>query len=188
MRITPHEVHVNDPDFFSDQLFSFGANLDRYSEATKQFGIPDSTLFTVPHDLHKLRRAALAPFFSRSMVFQLEDVITAKVNKLCSRIQEFAGTQRPIDLGLAYRCLTTDVVTEYALAESYSQLDTPDFSVQWFRALRDSGEVALLAKHIPWLLPLMNSLPLWLVAILNPEMAKSLAKSKVRTSKGKPDV
>jgi len=55
--------------------------------------------------------------------------------------------------------------------------------VGWFRALRDSGEVALLVKHIPWLLPLMNRLPLWLVTILNPEMAKSLAKSKVRLTR-----
>lgn len=154
--------------------------MDRYPEATKQFGIPESTLFTVPHELHKLRRAALAPFFSRSTIVKLEDVIRGKVEKLCERMQAFMKTGEPLELALAYRCLTTDVVTEYALGESYHQLDSPDFSDKWFRALRDSGEVALLAKHVPWLLPLMNSLPLWVVKILNPEMAQSLAKNKVR--------
>lgn len=179
VRITPHEIHVNDPDFFSDELFSFNAKLDRYPEATKQFGIPDSTLFTVPHELHKSRRAALAPFFSRSTITKLESVIRGKVEKLCERMQTFIESQEPLELALAYRCLTTDVVTEYALGESYHQLDSPDFSVQWFEALRDSGEVALLAKHVTWLLPLMNSLPLFIVKMLNPEMGKSLAKNKV---------
>ena len=108
-------------------------------------------------------------------------MIHSKVEKLCSRTRDHRGANQPIDLGLGFRCLTTDVVTGYAFAESYDLLDSSDLSPGWFRALRDSGQVALLAKHMPWLLLFMNSLPLWLVKILNPEMSTSLAKSKIWT-------
>lgn len=82
------------------------------------------------------------------------------------------GSQGAEIAGVAYRWSTTDVVTDYALAESSDQLGTPDFTIQRFRALQDSGKVALLAKHTHWLLPPMNSLPLSLVTIPNPDMAK----------------
>jgi len=112
-----------------DQLFSFNAKLDRYSEATRHFSIPDSTLSSISDDLYKIRRGARAPFISRSMIFRLEDNTTAKVKSSWSKVQEYAGTKQPNDLGLASRCLTTNVVTECALAESYNQFDTMDFSV-----------------------------------------------------------
>ena len=111
----------------------------------------DATVFTVPHDLHRLRRAPLASFFSRSVVSQSQDLIRNKVEKLCSRITEFQGTKQPIDLSLAFRCLTTDVVTQYALSKSYGLLDTPNFSPAWFKAVLESGEFALVGKHFPWL-------------------------------------
>ena len=121
------------------------------------------------------------PFFSKSMIIKLDDMIHSKMEKLCSWTRDHRGANQPIDLGLGFRCLTTDVVTGYACAESYDLLDSSYLSPGWFRALRDSGPVALFDKHMPWLLPFMNSLPLWLVKILNPEMATSLAKSKIWT-------
>ena len=114
----------------------------------------DATVFTVPHDLHRLRRGPLASFFARNIVSQSHELIRNKVEKLCSRITEFRGTKQPIDLSLAFRCLTTDVITQYALSKSYGLLDTPDFSPGWFRAVLESGEFALVGKHFPWLVSL----------------------------------
>lgn len=151
VRINPRELSIDDPDFLLDEVFAFKSKLDRYQGATKHFAMDDATVFTVPHDLHRLRRGPLASFFSRSMVSQSQDLIRNKVEKLCSRITEFQGTKQPIDLSLAFRCLTTDVVTQYALSKSYALLDTPDFSPAWFRAVLESGEFALVGKHFWWL-------------------------------------
>ena len=139
----------------------------------------DATVFTVPHDLHRLRRGPLASFFSQTMVSQSQDLIRNKVEILCSRIAAFRGTKQPIDLALAFRCLTTDVVTQYALSKSYGLLDTPGFSPAWFKAVLESGEFALVGKHFPWLIPLIQRLPSWLITKLNPEMGRFLAYSEV---------
>lgn len=151
VRINPHELSIDDPDFLLDEVFAFKSKLDRYEGATKHFAMSDATVFTVSHDLHKLRRGPLASFFSRSMVSQSEDLIRNKVGKLCSRITGFQGTEQPIDLSLAFRCLTTDVVTQHVLSKSYGLLSTPDFSPAWFEAVRESGEFAVVGKHFPWL-------------------------------------
>ena len=179
VRINPNELHVHDPDYFVDGISSFSAKLDRYEGATRMFGILESTLAIVPADLHKLRRGSLAPYFSRTKITRLQGLIQRRVEMLCFRIREFADTGGIINLGLAFRCLTIDVIAEYALSQSEDYLNTPDFSPLWFQALRDLGEVAHLVKHVPWLLPLMQNLPLWLVSISNPEMARSYKKSQV---------
>lgn len=173
-------MHVDDP-LFSDDLFSFRAKLDRYEGATRQFGMDDATVFTVPHDKHKARRGALAPFFARNIVSlsSYQDMVRNKVEKLCFRIEQFRGNKQPLNLGLAFKCLATDVISEYALGTSYDLLETPDFSAPWFESQRATGESVLTAKHFPWLIPLVGHLPSQLITTLNTEMGKTLARGKV---------
>lgn len=180
MRIKPYELHINDP-YFSDDLFSFKAKLDRDVGATQHFGMDDATVFTVPYNEHKYRRAALAPFFGRNMVLtpNCTNIVTRQVERLCSRIEEHRGTKQPMNIGLAFKCLATDVISEYALGNSYDLLDTPDFSAAWFEAQRGTGEYVLLGKHFPLLIPLLRRLPSALITLLSPEMGKSLARGKV---------
>lgn len=181
VRITPCELHINDPSF-CDEMFSFRAKLDRDVNATQQFGMDDATVFTVPHDSHKIRRSALAPFFGRNVILTSSygSIITRKVEKLCSRIQEHYKTRQPMNLGLAFKCLATDIITEYALGYSYDLLDTPDYSAAWFEAQRGAGESVLFGKHFPRLIPLLRSLPCWLITRLSPQMGKTLIRGKVR--------
>ena len=180
VRITPHELHINDPSF-TDDIFSFKSKLDRYAGATQYFGMDDATVFTVPYDKHRLRRGALAPFFGRNMFLtsSYANIIQGKVEKLCSRIEKHRETKQPMNLGLAFRCLATDVITDYALGDSYDLLDAPDFNAAWFEAQRGASEIVLLCKHFPWLMPLLRYLPSWLATLLSPEMGKSLARGKV---------
>ncbi|KAL6721586.1 hypothetical protein ACLMJK_000690 [Lecanora helva] len=179
VRITPHELHINDPSF-SDEIFSFRAKLDRYEGATQHFGMEDATVFTVPYDKHRLRRGALAPFFARSVVStpNYASIIRNKVEKLCFRLEQARTRAMPVNIGLAFKCLATDVISEYALGASYNLLDTPDFSAAWFETQRSTGEFVLLGKHFPWLIPSLRRLPTWLITLLSLEAGKSLTRGK----------
>lgn len=136
-------------------------------------------MFTVPSNLHRLRRGPLVSFFSRIMVSQPQELICNKVEKLCSRIKEIQGRKQPIDLSLAFRCLTTDVVTQHTLSKSCGLLDTPEFSPVWFIAVLKGGEFALMGKHFPWLIPLVRGLPSWLAIELSPMMGRFVANAEV---------
>ena len=84
-----------------------------------------------------------------------------------------------MNLGLAFKCLVTDVISEYALGTSLDLMDTPDFDVAWSKAQRRFGEFALLGKHFPWLIPLLRRLPSWFITMLSPGMGKLLGRMEV---------
>jgi hypothetical protein len=69
VRINPHELHVSDPDFY-DVLY--GGKRDKYPWSTDVMEVRGAMFTTVEHDLHRRRRAPLAPFFSASAIRRYE--------------------------------------------------------------------------------------------------------------------
>lgn len=105
------------------------------------FGTPRAAVGTTSHELHRLRRGALNPFFSKRSVTQLEPAIRANVELLLSRLQDFAGSQQPINLMDAFTCLSADIIGSYAFGQSYEFLHSPDFCPGWHKLMvvRDTG-------------------------------------------------
>lgn len=58
----------------------------------KAFGADDSTFTTVSHSVHRMRRAALSPFFSKAQVRKLQPVIQERVDAVLHRIEGFKET------------------------------------------------------------------------------------------------
>ena len=57
---------------------------------------------TLRHDLHRKRREALNPFFSKKSVTSLEPIISQKVQQLQHRLEDHAKQQTPINLSDVY--------------------------------------------------------------------------------------
>lgn len=102
IRINPHEVHCSDPDYFGE-IYTQTKKRDVWSWAKKGFGIDVSTLTTINHDLHKRRRAALNPLFSKQRIVRLQPVIQEKLDFLLERIWNAgqAGNEVNVKLGVA---------------------------------------------------------------------------------------
>lgn len=98
-------------------------------------------------------------------------MISYMVEKLCGRIEEGRKSGQPLPMRQVYMCLTTDIITLYALNRSWNHLDSPDFSPFWVETLKATVEVASLAKYFPWTLPLTQALPMSAVKAMNPGMA-----------------
>jgi hypothetical protein len=94
---------------------------------------------TIGHELHKLRRAALNPFFSTQSVRKLQPVIEERVDRLLSRLYEYGKTSKePVSIMYPFSAFTNgeyweaitpilsfneadhflDVINEYAFARS----------------------------------------------------------------------
>lgn len=173
VRINPYELHVNDPDYY-DELYNF-KKYDKYGWHVQQFGHPASSANTVTHQLHKMRRGAIAPYFSRGMILRLEkDVIQKTVEKLCKRIEDFQTSKRPLPIGTAYRAFTTDVITDYTMGTSFNFLDRPDFYEKWFDEFLENVRLVHTVTHYPWLPGFAKRLPLWLRGLLLPKTAQLL--------------
>ena len=167
MRINPYELHIIDPDYYND-LYASSRELDKYRWWTNLAGADGSGFSTVPHDLHRLRRGALNPFFSVRAVTQLEPIIKAKVEKLSARFAGLAQTGEVVRLDAAFMALTMDIICDYAFANDRRYLDEPDFKLLWKQTIIGAFEGGALGRQFPWMLPLMKRLPISVVAAMNP--------------------
>lgn len=64
----------------------------------------ESALATIDHDLHKLRRAAINPFFSMQSVRKLQPAIEERVDALLDRLRNLP--QKPINLMYPFSAFT----------------------------------------------------------------------------------
>jgi hypothetical protein len=103
IRISPYEINIADPDFY-DTLYSssLATRKYRWSWYTAGLGLPDSTLGTVEQALHRRRRAALSPFFSKQNVRKLQPVVEERVVTVASRLEQLAATGEIVPINLAF--------------------------------------------------------------------------------------
>ena len=167
VRISPHEVHIRDANFFL-QLNSNTSSLDKYEWYYDFIAAPLATAVTTSHELHRTRRLALARHFSTANVAKLEPLIQNCIAKLVSRLDEHRLQGKVVDLSNAYRCLTTDVVTEYALPRSRLMLSSPDFAAGYNRVLRNFSNIAMWNRHFPIIFSIFQALPRWVIATIDP--------------------
>ncbi|KAF3480353.1 cytochrome P450 [Arthroderma uncinatum] len=81
VRINPCEIHICESDFYDTLYASGGPNRKRNKwtwDTIGAAGVTDSALSTVNHDHHRMRRTALAPFFSMQNVKKLQPIIQEK--------------------------------------------------------------------------------------------------------------
>ena len=124
---------------------------------------------TVDHDLHRLRRAAINPFFSKQKVAQLQPVVQRLADKLCRKLERIRDTDEVVPIECAFDAFTMDVITEYSLDETFGYLDQTGWSSDFRELERAFGEMGYRQKLFPPLLDIMNSLPDWFVLWMHPK-------------------
>ena len=171
IRISPYEVHVNDPEF-QDKLYRQDGRWNKYGFAYESLGNPLSMHGTLDHYAHRMRRAALNPFFSKQKISSLTPIIQAQIEKLSSRLDGFVDSGKVVPIGAAYSAFTMDVVTDYILEKSYGNLDCEDFNTEFVTTIADLGFVWRAGKHIRWLSMLFYNAPMWAVRMTSPSMIR----------------
>lgn len=105
IRINPYEIHISDPEFFNT-IYSQTEKRDAWGWRKKGFGIDVSTLTTLAHDLHRKRRSALNPLFSKQRIVKLQPVIQHSVDALVERVRLCGLNDQVINLKLGFAALT----------------------------------------------------------------------------------
>jgi cytochrome P450 len=94
VRINPYELHISDPEFYDTIYASAASGLkrDRWDWSHRYLGIPGTSLLTVDHDHHRLRKSAFGPFFSTASVRKFQPIIDRTVDRMMERFQDFQST------------------------------------------------------------------------------------------------
>jgi len=163
--------------------------------------------------VHKPRRLAINPFFSRSSVIRLEPYVQQHIRKLCEKISEYGKQDRVLSLRNAMVAVTIDIVTEYcecllpvfwfffglplltrrtAFGKPVNALDIPDFAPNWEQMMNGVTEAVPVAKSFPGIVQFMQALPLEAVRFMDPLMGaffdySNVVRAQVRAARGQWD-
>lgn len=148
----------------------------------RMFATTTAAFSTVSHELHRIRRGVLAPFFSKSSVQQLQPVVRSIVDKMISRLQALRGSGTNVNLIDLYACLTGDIISQYAFARSYNLLDSPDFAPHWNALWMGTGRNGHIVKQFGWLVPMMRRMPAWVVKLVAPDTLRIFNMQTVMNS------
>jgi cytochrome P450 len=81
--------------------------------------------------MHRLRRSALNPLFSKQSVGHLEDTVKLSINRLYSRLFLAAESRLPVNLSDAFTAVSGDVISSYTFGKSYDLVEQDDFAPEW---------------------------------------------------------
>jgi cytochrome P450 len=166
VRISPDEIHLSDPENY-EKIYYIGSKApSKASYFYSAFGLKTAGFGTLSNELHRVRRGALNPLFSKKAVLQLEDVVQSKVEKLLRRAKEKLARGESVDLHHGFRALSVDIITDYAFDNCYNQLDSPDFASEYFHMTRQLLPRGWFLQAFPLLLPITN--------LITPNMAKRI--------------
>ena len=183
MRISPFELHVNDPSFY-EQLYRQEGIWDKYKWMNHGFAAGHSSTFlTVGHALHRRRRAALNPYFSSANVAKRQYIIQTHTRELSERIRGEIQAGSTFDLGDALSATSIDIATDYIVGRSYKCLESADFNRGITNMIRAHGEIWRRSKHIPFVGPAMVAMPLKMLEVIaNPEGREFISYLRVDSS------
>ncbi|KAK4505824.1 hypothetical protein PRZ48_003789 [Zasmidium cellare] len=177
IRITPDEIHIQDPPFW-ETLYVKHNKSSKYEWTAGRFGNSGSVFTTSDPTLHKIRRIPLNYMFSRKAILGFESAVQAKMDIMTRGLKRFHETGAVCKISEAYSAFAGDVVTQYSFGFDYDHLSLegfPDSFHDAFMAVSAFGHVAL---QFPWMHSLLNSLPDSWNKAMNPPLAKLLDLQK----------
>ena len=133
VRISPDELHINDPSFLPELMPAGGRRRDKYSRMIQVFGFSQAAGATADHNLHRTRRAAMSKMFSKESVRRLEPIMRTNLDKLLVRLSEFQENGKEISLLPMFGAFTNDVISEYAYGFSLNWVQAPEFNKVFFQ-------------------------------------------------------
>ncbi|KAL8791162.1 MAG: hypothetical protein Q9195_006001 [Heterodermia aff. obscurata] len=168
IRVSPWEIHVQDVDFLDDIYAPSYRRREKYAFQTRTLKVPMSVGGSMTHELHRKRREALNPFFSKRSVVALGPMISTKVDLLCASLERHAENGTPINLSDIYYAFAHDVVSQYSFGQDNSLLKD-EYRASALRL--HLSELLLGVKfnqHFPWVVDMLDLLPFFLAKHIMP--------------------
>lgn len=164
IRINPDEVHINDRDYW-DKLYTMtNGRTEKTPSTAETFGpfaavrqplclfrkadklTRRQAIGTQSHELYRIRRAPLNPFFSKKSVNDLTPVIRRPLEILCQRLDPASKTGETQNMKYFYNALTPDIINTYCFAREPESVVKPDFNRKSFDDVDGFLYVSLLVS------------------------------------------
>ena len=130
IRVSPWEVHVQDVEFLDDIYAPSYRRREKYAFQTETLKVPMSVGGSMNHELHRKRREALNPFFSKRSVVALGFMISSKVDLLRASLERHVNDGTPVNLSDIYYAFAHEEVSKISRVNSRLSKEQCRFSIQ----------------------------------------------------------
>ncbi|GIJ99636.1 hypothetical protein Aspvir_003637 [Aspergillus viridinutans] len=175
-----------------------GRRANKSPSLTKFFGLDDSLFSTIDHDIHRMRRTALLPFFSTQYVRKMQPDVQERLDVMFKRMSGFKDTDEPVNANCMFAAFSNgertreitsekrtdnsvneDIVQKLAFGRCAYKLETPSFDSSDRDASLAGAQSFHLLKRMPWLNTVMMPLPESLASRLNPALGSYMRQKKM---------
>lgn len=179
IRITPNEIHIQDASFFETLYVKLGP-LDKSKGLENRLCHPLAILSTPDRLVHRKRRKALDPFYTRRKVVEQVPVISEMLERICERMEnDFLAHSKILLIQEMWGCWATDVIVKYCFGFSKRFIETPDFRSPFHKSFADAEDMVHITEQFPILYSIMNLLPDNLLVWMEPKMSSIVEFNKV---------
>ncbi|KAI1503054.1 putative flavonoid 3-hydroxylase [Biscogniauxia marginata] len=182
VRINPHEIHIRDSTWI-DTLYSGPKHgqRDKYPPTAYMTGTPKGIFGTVSHDLHRQRRAAINPLYSKANAGATAPLFYDNVELLLERMDDQIARGEPAEMRTSYLALATDNVSEHSTGLSRSLLRKEQEAVLWRQSIKTLAEWTLIGRHFSWVIPFVLKMPILPLRMVLPDFARIVGLHRVNT-------
>lgn len=176
VRINPEELHVRDSGWVG-VLYTGPAHglRDKYAPAAHMTGTPYGVFGTIDHEVHRKRRAAISPFFSKNTVNAAQPMIDRNMNLLSEKLRQSLADGGVVEMHKTYLAMTTDTLCDHTFGESLDLLKEDKKAEEWKRTIKAVAVLTPLIKQFTWIIPLALKLPLRPLQMVVPDLARIVA-------------
>jgi hypothetical protein len=174
VRITPREIHINDPEFYDEIYAPSSRRREKDPAHVPLYSVTKSMIATINHDHHRFRRNILNNFFSKRSVVELTSMIQERVQKLIQRFEGFYRAKRPLQVDDAFTALTADIITYYSYGKLWGFLEDENFRSDIRQASSELSAMVHLNRFFPFLAPMLMMIPVWLIGLVSPGKGRLL--------------
>ncbi|KAI0201516.1 cytochrome P450 [Astrocystis sublimbata] len=164
VRLSPHEVHVNDITVFHE-VFNRNRGFTK-DPVTYSVGSNNAMTMTIPVEAHRAKRQVLDPVFSKRRINNMEGSIYDEIDRIFEKVEAFRNNGEQVPIHELLYCYTADIVSELLFGRSLDMVSAPDFrnkvkDMQFFT----SG--VWVALHFTFLRQLITDGPRWFAQYLS---------------------
>ncbi|KAL7621659.1 hypothetical protein AAE478_008986 [Parahypoxylon ruwenzoriense] len=178
IRINPYEIHVKTPEFYDILYTGAKHRRNKWRWASGAFGVDLSTFGSELHEVHGLRRSAIAPFFSMARVIKLEPIIQERADAALNRVKQFGKTGGILRLDHLFTACATDIITKYAFGFPRDGVNAPDFDSGFHGACINGCKQVFLTRQFPLLMDLAKMIPGSWILKWNPAIGSYFAMQR----------
>ncbi|KAI9431914.1 putative P450 monooxygenase [Lactarius indigo] len=164
VRLTPNELHFSNPAAYND-IYNHKNKWDKDHLLYDAFDQSTSSFGSIHYSDAKQRRDVISPFFSRTSILQMQDLVQERVNVLCDALaRQFASGDtkgRSSDLVLGFHCFGVDVIMAFCYAKNWDATNVPDFRSDIVIAAQVAIRFVTIRKYSKTLVKMMRCIPMW---------------------------